>query len=247
MLASIRFGDPFPAADTRRPLVLVAVREPRLASFLDRSLVAAGYQVECQTDALAALDALAPDLLLVDAPLVPKLRSRTLAPILALATTNSIEARIEALDAGADDIVTSPFEIKELLARFRALRRGRALAIASAEAHTQQGTLEYADVELDLDAREVRRGGRTIELRHKTFELLAFFMRYPQRVLSRRELLEHVWGYDFLGDSNVIEVTVRALRQALEAGGEPRLIFTVRPIGYILNARPASPQGKNGI
>jgi two-component system response regulator MprA len=202
--------------------------------------VADGYDVRC--DATEALD---PDLLLVELPAVEDLRSKTSAPIVAFATTESIDARIAALDGGADDVVSLPFDIKELLARFRALRRGRALAIASVEAQTQRGTLAYADVQLDLDTREVRRGGRTIELRHKAFELLAFFMRHPHRVLARRELLEHVWDYDFLGDSNVIEVTVSAIRQALEAGGEPRLIFTVRPIGYILNARPANLQGPN--
>jgi two-component system, OmpR family, response regulator MprA len=247
VLASIRFSDAAPGAETRRPLVLVAVRDPRLASLLDHSLVAAGYEVDCEQDALTAIDTLSPDLLLVEAPAVPQLRSRTDAPMVAFVTTGSesIEARIAALDGGADDVIAVPFEIKELLARFRALRRGRALAIAAVQAKKQQGTLAYADVQLDLDTRQVRRGERSIELRHKTFELLAFFMRHPQRVLSRRELLEHVWGYEFLGDSNVIEVTVRALRQALEGGGEPRLIFTVRPIGYILNARPANLQGPN--
>lgn len=239
MLASIRFGDVSPAADTRRPLVLVAVRDRRLASFLDHSLVAAGYAVDCEQDALAAMDILSPDLLLVEAPAVQQVRSKTDAPIVAFATTDSMEARVAALDAGADDIIALPLEINEVLARFRALRRGRALAVARVEAQIQRGTLAYADLQLDLDTREVRRGDRTIELRHKAFELLAFFMRHPQRVLSRRELLQHVWGYEFLGDSNVIEVTVRAIRLALEASGEPRLIFTVRPIGYILNARPA--------
>ena len=98
------------------------------------------------------------------------------------------------------------------------------------------GTLEYADVRLDQDTRELTRGGRRLEVRNKAFELLACFMRHPERVLSRRELLEEVWGYEFLGDSNVIEVTVGHARQALEANGEPRLIHTVRPVGYILRA-----------
>ena len=93
---------------------------------------------------------------------------------------------------------------------------------------------------LDLDTREAVRGERRLELRNKTFELLACFLRHPQRALSRRELLEEVWGYEFLGDSNVIEVTVGHVRQALEAGGEPRLIHTVRPVGYILHARASS-------
>jgi two-component system response regulator MprA len=101
-------------------------------------------------------------------------------------------------------------------------------------ADTRRGILSYADVTLDQDTREVNRGERPVELRNKAFELLAYFLRNPGRVLSRRELLEEVWGYDFLGDSNVIEVTVGQLRQKLEAGGEPRVIQTVRPVGYIL-------------
>jgi len=94
--------------------------------------------------------------------------------------------------------------------------------------------VSYADISLDQDTREVTRDGRRVELRNKAFELLAYFLRNPGRVVSRRELLEEVWGYDFLGDSNVIEVTVGQLRQKLEAAGEPRAIQTVRPVGYIL-------------
>jgi two-component system response regulator MprA len=226
--------------------VLVAVAEARLASFLDRALTAAGYQVACGQDVATSLDLASPDLVLLEErdPQIDAVRARTNAPIVVLSTDGSVDARITALEAGADDVVALPFEMRELLARLGALRRGRALAAASAVARARQGTLSYADIHLDLDTREVSRGGRKIELRHKAFELLACFMRHPRRVLSRRELLEEVWGYAFLGDSNVIEVTVSAIRQALEAGGEPRLIFTVRPIGYILNARlPSSPQG----
>jgi two-component system response regulator MprA len=236
---SIRDGVPSPLAEAQRPLVLVAVAETRLACFLDRVLAATGFRVECAHDPITALERSSPDLVLLD-PLVPlteQLRVKTDVPIVVLSVDDSVEARVAALDAGADDVLPIPFELKELVARLRALRRGRALAVASALARARQGTLTYADVQVDLDTREVTRGTRKIELRHKAFELLAYFMRHPQRVLSRRELLEDVWGYDFLGDSNVIEVTVSAIRQALEAEGEPRLIFTVRPIGYILNAR----------
>jgi two-component system response regulator MprA len=224
----------------------VAAVEARLASFLDRALTAAGYRVECDTDPVVGVEQWSPDVVLLDARGTPStaLRDRTTVPIIVLTTDVSVDARVAALEAGADDVLAVPFELKELLARLAAIRRGRALAAASAVARMRQGTLRYADVHLDLDSREVSRGSRKIELRHKAFELLACFMRHPQRVLSRRELLEEVWGYDFLGDSNVIEVTVSAIRQALEAGGEPRLIYTVRPIGYILNARlPSSPQG----
>jgi len=230
------------------PRVLVAEHNPRLASFLDRALAAAGYRVEHTTDAVQALDAVereAPDLVLLD-PALPgfsglelarALRARTDVPIVLLSAHDSVEERVAGLDAGADDYLTIPFAIPELLARLRAVRRGRALASASANARARQGTLSYADVRLDLDTREVTRGERRLELRNKAFELLTHFLRHPERVLSRRELLEDVWGYDFLGDSNVIEVTVSGIRQALEQGGEPRLIHTVRPIGYILNAR----------
>jgi two-component system response regulator MprA len=230
------------------PRVLVAEHNPRLASFLDRALASAGYRVEHTTDAVQALDAVereAPDLVLLD-PALPgfsglelarALRARTDVPIVLLSAQDSVEERVAGLDAGADDYLTIPFAIPELLARLRAVRRGRALASASANARARQGSLSYADVTLDLDTREVTRGERRLELRNKAFELLTYFLRHPERVLSRRELLEDVWGYDFLGDSNVIEVTVSAIRQALEQGGEPRLIHTVRPIGYILNAR----------
>jgi two-component system, OmpR family, response regulator MprA len=244
--ASLRDGDPSLALDTQRPLVLVAVAEARLASFLDRALTAAGYQVACAQDLAQALDHAKPEAVLLEAryPHADAVRAKTTAPIVVLSTDDSVDARVAALEAGADDVVALPFEIRELLARLGALRRGRALASASAVARARQGTLTYADVHLDLDTREAWRGGRKLELRHKAFELLACFMRNPRRVLSRRQLLEEVWGYEFLGDSNVIEVTVSAIRQALEAAGEPRLIFTVRPIGYILNARlPSGPQG----
>jgi two-component system response regulator MprA len=231
-----------------QPRVLLAQHDPRLASFLDRALAAAGYTVERTADGLEALDAferVAPDVVLLD-PTLPgfsgldlarELRSRTDAPILLLSAHDTVEERVAGLDAGADDYLSIPFAISELLARLRAVRRGRALASASASARSRQGSLNYADLTLDLDAREVFRGERRLELRNKAFELLTHFLRHPERVLSRRELLEDVWGYDFLGDSNVIEVTVSAIRQALELAGEPRLIHTVRPIGYILNRR----------
>src|SRR5919202_557417 len=122
-------------------------------------------------------------------------------------------------------------------ARMRALLRGRALATASAVASTRRGVLAQADLRLDQDTREAWRGERRLELRHKGFELLAYLMRHPGRVLSRRQLLEQVWGYEYLGESNVIDVTISHVRQALEADGEPRLIHTVRPLGYILKVR----------
>jgi two-component system response regulator MprA len=225
------------------PLVLVIDDDPRRASFLDRALASAGYRVRCARDSAEALERqarLAPDAILQassGAELTRDLRARTDVPIIVLSATDGIRERISALDAGADDHLALPFATEELLARIRAVLRGRALASNGAMTLARRGRLTYADLCLDLDAREVMRGIRKVDLRNKGFELLACFMRHPERVLSRRDLLGDVWGYDFLGDSNVIEVTVSQLRQALEAAGEPRLIHTVRPVGYILNDR----------
>lgn len=242
MQASIRDSERSRSPDAQRPLAVVAVGDARLAGFLDRALTEAGYRVKRTSEPLTACDPLSPEVVLLDPQpgLTELLRARTDAPVVVLGRDASVDARVAALDAGADDVIPFPFELQELLARVRAIRRGRALGSASAAARARHGTLTYADVHLDFDSREVTRGSRRVELRNKAFELLACFMRHPRRVLSRRELLEEVWGYEFLGDSNVIEVTVSSIRQALEAGGEPRLIFTVRPIGYILNARDAA-------
>jgi two-component system, OmpR family, response regulator MprA len=244
-------GDRPGAQALRLPLVLVVEDDSRLASHLDRALAAAGYRVEHTLDgrhALAAFEDIAPDIVLLDLVLpgvvglevARRLRMKSDVPIIVLSARDSASDRVAGLDAGADDYLGKPFAMDELLARMRAVRRGRVLASASAVARARHGTLSYADLRLDLDTREVLRGERRIELRNKAFELLACFMRHAERVLSRRELLEEVWGYAFLGDSNVIEVTVSHIRQALEAGGEPRLIHTVRPVGYILNARLSS-------
>jgi len=231
--------------------VLVVDGDARVSSFLDRALSAAGYRVERAADgthALAAFEADPPDMVLLDVmvpgmdglELARRLRARSGVPIVLLAAGDAVDDRVAGLDAGADDYMTKPVVVEELLARMRALFRGRALAAAGAIASTRHGVLTFADVRIDLDTREAIRGERRLELRNKTFELLACFLRHPERVLSRRELLEEVWGYEFLGDSNVIEVTVGHVRQALEAGGEPRLIHTIRPVGYILHARASA-------
>jgi two-component system, OmpR family, response regulator MprA len=235
-----------PAHQTQH-VVLLVEHDPRLSSFLSRELGAAGYQVSCVPDGrqvAAAFGLEAPDVVVLDSALpgtdglelARTLRAQTGVPILMLAERDSVDDRVAGLDAGADDYLPKPFAVEELLARLRALLRGRALAAAGALADVRLGVLEYADVRLDQDTREITRGGRRLGVRNKAFELLACFMRHPERVLNRRELLEEVWGYDFLGDSNVIEVTVGHARQALEANGEPRLIHTVRPVGYILRA-----------
>ncbi len=209
-----------------REVVLVLEDDPRLAAFLDRGLTGAGYDVANVRNGRAPAVIVAAGF-----HRLAQARAENGVPILLLTPGGEVHERIEGLDAGADDVLAKPFDLQELLARVRALSRRRALITAQA----RKGLLSYADLELDQDSREVTRGGRTVTLRNRGFELLAYFLRNQERVLSRGELLQAVWGWRIEdGESNVIEVTVSHLRQALEARGEPRLIHTVRPVGYIL-------------
>jgi len=221
--------------------VLVVEDDFRIAVFVQRALLQAGYRAQVVGDghaALTAAESAPPDLVVLDVMLpgldglevARRLRARSAVPILILTARDSVGDRVEGLDAGADDYLVKPFALEELLARVRALLRRREVDAAE----RRRGKLVFADVSLDQDTHEVSRGGRPLELRNMEFELLAYVLRHPGRVLSRREIFEEVWGYDFLGDSNVIEVTVGHLRQKLEAGGEPRLIHTVRSVGYVL-------------
>ena len=147
-------------------------------------------------------------------------------PIIMLTARDAVTDRVAGLDAGADDYVVKPFAMEELLARVRAhLRRGD---------EDGDGVLSFADLQLDTRTREATRGGRTISLSTTQYELLAFFLRNPRQVLIRNVIMERVWGYDFEGESNVLEAFVRQLRQKLEERGEPRLIHTVRGAGYVL-------------
>src|SRR4051794_13977836 len=232
--------------------VLVVEDDRRMAAFLDRALTYAGYRVAVAEDgerALASAAENAPDLVLLDVMLpgidglevARRLRTGVSGgvPILMLTAREGLDDRIEGLDAGADDYLAKPFALQELLARLRALLRGRALAVAE----TRRGLLTFADVSLDQDAREAARGGRRLVLRNKELELLAYFLRHPARVLEPRVLLEAVWGYPYLGDANLVHVTLRRLRQELESGGAARLIQTVPRGGYVLRQRD---EGSNG-
>jgi two-component system response regulator MprA len=146
--------------------------------------------------------------------------------ILMLTARDEVKDRVAGLENGADDYLVKPFNFEELLARVHALLRRRA---------TPSGeVLRFADLELDVDAREALRAGRTIELTTTEFNLLLLFLRHPRKVLTRDVIMEHVWAYDFEGESNVLEVYVRYLRSKLEANGEARLIHTVRGAGYVL-------------
>lgn len=215
-----------------------AVRES-----LRRSLEFNGYTVTLAGDGAEALASIAghlPDALVIDV-MMPRLdgieTTRALRsagndlPILVLTARDSVGDRVEGLDAGADDYLTKPFALEELLARLRALLRR---VHAPAEDDTADEVLAFSDLTLDLKTREVRRGGRAIELTRTEFTLLEMFLRRPRRVLDRSFILEDVWGYDFPTTANSLEVYVGYLRRKTEAEGEARLIHTVRGVGYVL-------------
>jgi two-component system response regulator MprA len=153
-------------------------------------------------------------------------------PILVLTARDSVGDRVDGLDAGADDYLTKPFALEELLARLRALLRRVAPARGGDDLADEE--LSFADLSLNLATREVRRAGRSIELTRTEFALLEMFLRRPRRVLDRSFILEEVWGYDFPTTANSLEVYVGYLRRKTEAEGEPRLIHTVRGVGYVL-------------
>jgi two-component system response regulator MprA len=220
------------------PRILVVDDDPQILSVLRRGLSYAGYGVDEATSgeaALAAALAEPPDLVILDL-MLPGLDGIEVAkrlraadprlPILMLTARGRIPDRVEGLDAGADDYLVKPVVLDELLAHLRALlrRAGR----------PPEERLRFADLALDPATREVTRGGRGVDLTAKEFELLEFFLRHPRQVFSRDTIFARVWGSDFLGGSNLIDVHVMRLRDKLEAGGEPRLIHTMRGAGYSL-------------
>ncbi len=220
--------------------VLVADDEPGLRSALRRGLTLMGYSVELAVDGMDALTRLAadrPDVLILDV-LMPgcdglevcrRLRAAgDDIPVLMLTVRNRVEDVVAGLEAGADDYVTKPFELAELHARIRALMRR-----ASSDG---EPVLRFADLELDPSTREVRRRERGITLTRTEFALLELFLRHPRQVLSRGSIFESVWGYDFGPQSNTLEVYIGYLRRKLEAGGEPRLLHTIRGVGYVLRS-----------
>ncbi|MGQ9497528.1 MAG: response regulator transcription factor [Desulfotomaculales bacterium] len=219
------------------PSILVVDDDPKITSLLRRSLTCAGYRVhEARngTEALETAAASKPDLVILDIMLPDvdglevcrRLRVETDALILMLTARDEVSDRIRGLDNGAGDYLVKPFALEELLARVRALLRRRL--------PETNRVLVFADLRLDLVSREVKRGNRSIELTNKEFELLALFMHNPRRVLTRQEIMDRIWGFDYSGESNVLEVYVGYLRAKLEAEGEKRLIHTVRGVGYVL-------------
>jgi two-component system response regulator MprA len=217
--------------------ILVIEDEDRIRQFLQRGLTYENYRVDVAGDGSIGL-ALArenpPDVVILDWMLpgmdglevCRRLRAAGPVPILMLTAKDTVGDRVIGLDAGADDYLVKPFAFDELLARIRALLRRAA--------PTQPEVLHFADLSLDTGTRQAFRGERAIELTAKEYELLELFMRHPRQVLTREVIFDRVWGYDFGGESNIIEVYVRYLRQKTEAGGESRLVHTVRGVGYVL-------------
>lgn len=217
--------------------VLVVDDDARIASALRRALIYEGYQVEVAPDGPVALQRARerlPDLAILDVMLpgldgievCHRLRAEGDLPILMLTARDGTADRVRGLDSGADDYLVKPFAYEELLARVRALLRRRT--------PRQRKTLRYADLTMDLAMHEVRRGETRITLTAKEFDLLQHFLRNPGQVLRREQLMDAVWSYDFGATSNVVDVYVGYLRNKLEADGRPRLIQTVRGVGYAL-------------
>ena len=218
--------------------LLLVEDEKKVASFVKKGLEEEGYAVDLALDGeaglLLGLDGVH-DLIILDINL-PKMdglsilaalrRKKVTTPVLLLTIRAAIEDKVIGLDTGADDYLTKPFAFQELLARVRALLRR--------QSGTETPLLKVADLTLDPARRLVYRGKKKIELTTKEFALLDYFMRNPDRVLTRTMIAEHVWDYDFDSESNVIDVYVNYLRKKIESGREPNLIHTVRGVGYVM-------------
>ena len=218
--------------------ILLIEDDKGIIRILRRGLAYEGYMVDIALDGQSGLRLArenTPDLVILDLMLpgidglevCRRLRAGGDVPILILTAKDSLDDRVLGLDMGADDYMVKPFELDELLARTRALLR-RSAPI------TRPKVMRFADLSLDTGTRQATRGERIISLTAKEYELLDLFMRHPRQVLTRDIIFDRVWGYDFGGGSNIIEVYVRYLRQKLEEKGEPRLLHTVRGMGYVL-------------
>ena len=221
--------------------ILVVDDEPAVRDSLERALRLDGYEVELARDGdegLAKLRAAPPDALVLDL-LMPGIGGLAMCrairadgdrtPVLVLTARDEVADRVAGLDAGADDYLAKPFALEELQARLRALlRRGNG---------SDSELLSHGDLVMNTLTHEVRRATRPLELTRTEFELLRFFLEHPRQVLTRTQIFERVWGYDFGRSSNSLEVYVGYLRRKLEAGGEPRILQTVRGVGYSLRLR----------
>lgn len=220
--------------------ILVIDDDKKITSMMQRVLTFEGHEALIAfngEDGLRRAEQLKPDLVILDI-MMPgldgwevcrRLRMQSDVPILMLTARDEVADRVRGLDVGADDYLVKPFALEELLARVRALlRRARILG------RGKESVLTFADLTLDLEKREARRGGEVISLTTREFELLKLFMDHPRQVLTRNQIMEHIWGYDFSGESNVLEVYIGSLRQKLEDPQAPKLLHTVRGVGYTL-------------
>ncbi|MEL6164178.1 MAG: response regulator transcription factor [Cyanobacteria bacterium J06628_3] len=219
--------------------IILVEDEIKLAQFLEMELSSEGYKVSVANDGMSGLILAresTPDLAILDwmlpglsgIELCRRLRATgSKVPIILLTAKDEVSSRVEGLDAGADDYVIKPFSIEELLARIRAHLRRRT-------EEDNRHILKFEDLSLNRQTRQVFRSNRAIELTVKEFDLLEYLMSNPRQVFTRDQILEKVWGYDFVGDSNVIEVYIRYVRIKLEENNEKRLIHTVRGVGYVL-------------
>ncbi len=218
--------------------ILVIEDETNIAQFLERGLIYEGFRVDVAYDGQSGLSIARdnpPDLVILDWMLpgldglevCRRLRTASTVPILMLTAKDTVPDRVTGLDAGADDYLVKPFAFDELMARVRALLR-RSVTVSGPE------VLRFADLTLDTGTHRATRDNRPIDLTAKEYELLELFMRNPRQVLTRDVIFDRVWGYDFGGESNIIEVYVRYLRQKTEDENESRLIHTVRGVGYVL-------------
>ncbi|MDY0323670.1 MAG: response regulator transcription factor [Candidatus Carbobacillus sp.] len=222
--------------------ILIVDDDRQIRTMLVRALTFEGFQVREAADGQQAdqwLEGGGIDVILLDIGLPDRDGFKLLElwrgmyptiPILMVTARDDVEARVKGLDAGADDYIVKPFYLAELVARVRvALRRTHTVQ--------QEGRLAYADLVMDLKARRVRRGEKEIELSGRSFDLLQFFLEHPGQVLSKEQILNHIWGTDADVDENSVEVYIAHLRQKLEIGGGKRLIHTVRGVGYVLEDR----------
>jgi two-component system response regulator MprA len=221
------------------PIVLIVDDDPRLLKMLRRTLTYENLDVLTATNGLEALPIVstqAPDLIILDwmmpqmngLTFIQKLREdENQTMVLMLTARDAIENRVEGLESGADDYLVKPFAPAELVARVHAMLR-------RVEAKPEKQKVAYADLSLDPSTREARRGDMPLSLTVTEFNLLHLLLRHPRQVLERKQILDDVWGYDFEGNDNVLEIYISYLRKKLEAGGRPRLIQTVRGIGYAL-------------
>ena len=221
-----------------RERILVIEDEARIAQFVERALIYEGYRVTVAHDGQSGLHIARdtpPDLIILDWMLpgldglevCRRLRAASETPILMLTAKDDVKDRVVGLDAGADDYLVKPFQVDELMARVRALFR-------RAKPQSRPEILQFGELSLDTGTHRAHRGQHAIDLTAKEYELLELFMRNPRQVLTRDVIFDRVWGYDFGGESNIIEVYVRYLRQKTEYDDHPRLIHTVRGVGYVL-------------